>query len=411
MLRSLAEYCMMMTSNVSSWSVSDAVVSDGASATLAALIVVPGWDLSLLTSASASVVSGGITNAIWCIGISPPLPPGAPSHALVRVFGAGSSVFIDREADTARVAALASRGLGPLLYGAFANGRVEQWFADTRPLEPAEMSAPHHASAIARATAALHVGAADLLITSEAGDFFPPPVLWRRVTSWLDVASAAATTTTTRSLAVRYAREAAAWAETALGAAAAARWSDKARARAEAAAESPALATARAAGAAAGLCVVFAHNDLLSGNILVPTTSGTSPSDVAVRLIDTEYAAPNYLGFEIANHWFEICGFEVDLSRFPSVEARADWTRAYVDAGGAGSAGAAALAAGPAAAAAFADELASTATRFVVASHLWWGSWALVQAGLTTSSCDFDYGAYAERRLALIDKHAKEFFE
>ena len=375
---------------------------------------------------------------------------GTPSHALVRVFGAGSSVFIDRETDTACVAALASRGLGPLLYGAFSNGRVEQWYENMRSLEPAEMGELDLAAAIARATAGLHVGASDMLANfSAAGDV---AVLWGRINSWLDVAAAAAEGDIECRDWVAQARDTAVWAKNALDAGAALRWSEAARARAEARHESSAISDARAAGAAAALTIVFAHNDLLSGNILVSTliddekrgeVQGDSEARCrAVRLIDTEYAAPNYLGFEIANNWMEICGFQVDLLLFPSATTRRDWVRAYVRAGGAGIAGAAVLAAGSDCTNAFADELAVTAARFVIASHLWWGSWALVQAGQqnvsantqpltpsndtatasnTTSSTtttstatdtqEFDYRRYSRRRLELTEKHIAEFFE
>lgn len=418
------------------WPVSSLNVIDGASAIRVALSLVPGWSLLDFYCASSSVVSGGITNAIWCIHITCPVPMGTPTYALVRVFGAGSSVFIDRETDTARVAALASRGLGPLLYGAFTNGRVEQWYENTRPLEPAEMGEPELAAAIARATAALHVGASDMVTTfaavvvggdsssSSGGDGDDGAVLWGRINSWLDVAAAMGGIECSDRVA--RARASAMWAKNALNTnAAAVRWSEAARARAEAQGESSFIADARAAGAAAALTIVFAHNDLLSGNVLVSSLEDDKKNEARhrdVQLIDTEYAAPNYLGFEIANNWMEICGFEVDLTLFPSPTARRDWTRAYVRAGGAGIAGATVLAAGSDCTDAFADELAISALRFIIASHLWWGSWALVQAGqnndstntttttTTTTTQEFDYWGYSQRRLILIEKHIAEFF-
>ena len=39
----------------------------------------------------------------------------------------------------------------------------------------------------------------------------------------------------------------------------------------------------------------------------------------------------------------------------------------------------------------------------LLASHLFWGSWSTVQAG--TSSIDFDYAGYAQRRFAAFFLH------
>ena len=47
---------------------------------------------------------------------------------------------------------------------------------------------------------------------------------------------------------------------------------------------------------------VFAHNDLLAGNILLDKVNDK------VYLIDFEYGGTNYRGFDIANHWNEWAG-------------------------------------------------------------------------------------------------------
>lgn len=48
--------------------------------------------------------------------------------------------------------------------------------------------------------------------------------------------------------------------------------------------------------------VIFAHNDLLLGNILVDEETDT------VRFIDYEYAAYNYQAYDIGNHFAEFAG-------------------------------------------------------------------------------------------------------
>lgn len=58
-----------------------------------------------------------------------------------------------------------------------------------------------------------------------------------------------------------------------------------------------------------------------------------------VRLIDFEYASPNDIGYDIANHWLEYASdyhsgaaHELDYSRLPSASARDAFCRAYVGA-------------------------------------------------------------------------------
>ena len=50
--------------------------------------------------------------------------------------------------------------------------------------------------------------------------------------------------------------------------------------------------------------VVFCHNDLQEGNILHTRTSAHEPGRDVI-LIDYEYCAYNYRGFDLANHFLE----------------------------------------------------------------------------------------------------------
>lgn len=47
---------------------------------------------------------------------------------------------------------------------------------------------------------------------------------------------------------------------------------------------------------------MFAHNDLLLGNVIYDEPNGT------VSFIDYEYAAYNYQAYDIANHFNEFVG-------------------------------------------------------------------------------------------------------
>lgn len=74
--------------------------------------------------------------------------------------------------------------------------------------------------------------------------------------------------------------------------------------------------------------VVFSHNDLQEGNILITNDSINSDQPNLV-LIDYEYCSYNYRGFELANHFLEYTMnykakeypyFKVDSSTYPSIE-------------------------------------------------------------------------------------------
>lgn len=199
---------------------------------------------------------GGITNSLFCASCEG-CPPG-----LVRLFGAGTELLIDRAADDATTAALAASGLGVPLLARFGNGRVEGYLA-ARPLEPVEMGerAPVDlAMRIAREVAALHC------LEGMPNCDLRAPLLWPTLTRWLRLA---------RSPEASFGDPAAAAAYATLdlaGLASALEWLQgqlpcpplQATASADGA-----LEQARASAVALASSVVFAHNDLLSGNILV----------------------------------------------------------------------------------------------------------------------------------------------
>ncbi|XP_057369110.1 ethanolamine kinase 2-like [Daphnia carinata] len=127
--------------------------------------------------------------------------------------------------------------------------------------------------------------------------------------------------------------------------------------------------------------LVFCHNDLLLANILHDKDKNS------IQFIDFEYAGPNYQAYDIANHFCEFSGVEdYNPLRYPHEEFRKKWVTVYlktfqkhqtVD-----------------------DEtvnlLLGRVERFTLASHFFWGVWALIQAA--HSSIDFDFVGYASLR-------------
>ena len=166
------------------------------------------------------------------------------------------------------------------------------------------------------------------------------------------------------------------------------------------------------------------------------SSSSSGPgSEPHLRLIDFEYAAPNYAGYDIANCWCEHCGFlPFSLEGgFPTPAQQAHFaqeylagcgvcvpTAAWYRGGGAASGGAGAgSAAGDvtgsgddAVSAAFVREFVARCLAFALASHLFWGLWAAIQAAGAEHEADFDYAAYAHARLGGCGwgKHRAELF-
>lgn len=122
--------------------------------------------------------------------------------------------------------------------------------------------------------------------------------------------------------------------------------------------------------------VVFAHNDLLLGNIIY------TESQNKVTFIDYEYAAYNYQAFDIGNHFAEFAGLDVaDKSRYPSKEFQLQWLREYLETWRAQDDGSVTRS--------DVERLYVHVNKFALASYLFWTVWALIQAEHSTIDYDF----------------------
>ncbi|KAK6530891.1 hypothetical protein TWF281_007725 [Arthrobotrys megalospora] len=155
--------------------------------------------------------------------------------------------------------------------------------------------------------------------------------------------------------------------------------------------------------------IVFGHCDLLSGNVIVlpkkEKRTGFCPADIGsaeelqVTFIDYEYAIPTERAFDIANHFSEWTGFDCDYNLIPTSPTRKSFIKSYLESFRSFKT----------------DEKEQTTTASGVTEEeietvmkevdsfrgipgFYWGIWALIQA--TISQIDFDYAAYAELRLA-----------
>ncbi|KAI4198813.1 MAG: hypothetical protein LQ350_005054 [Teloschistes chrysophthalmus] len=139
--------------------------------------------------------------------------------------------------------------------------------------------------------------------------------------------------------------------------------------------------------------LVSAHCDLLSGNIIVhPHEAGVSPEVETVSFIDYEYATPAPAVFDLANHFAEWGGFECDYNALPTRSVRRAFIGEYLNCY-------ASHAPLPADMdqLSYGDRLFNEIDEYRGIPGLYWGIWALIQA--TISQIDFDYASYAEIRL------------
>lgn len=136
--------------------------------------------------------------------------------------------------------------------------------------------------------------------------------------------------------------------------------------------------------------LVFAHCDLLCANVIMSRTDD-HPS-TTVSFIDYEYATPSPAAFDLANHFAEWAGYDCDYSAVPTVSQRRafihEYVRVYANLNPSG----------------LEHDLQTEEDRLMAEVDVfrgvpgfYWGIWASIQAMI--SDIDFDYATYSESRL------------
>ncbi|XP_046432545.1 ethanolamine kinase 1 [Neodiprion pinetum] len=139
--------------------------------------------------------------------------------------------------------------------------------------------------------------------------------------------------------------------------------------------------------------VVFAHNDLLLGNVLHNAKENT------VTFIDYEYSAYNYQAYDIANHFAEFVGLDVpDYSLYPDETLQRDWLRLYLEE----------YNGTPDVTENEIKKLYIHVNKFLLLSHFFWGCWSLIQS--EHSLIGFDFLEYASIRFNELFKKKDQLF-
>jgi ethanolamine kinase len=294
------------------------------------------------------VFHGGYTNAVFKATTK-------QSSYVIRVYGADTNLFIDREEEIYHLLLFKRLGLGPQIVCAFQNGACTEYL-NGRALTPEKTRDLNSAKKVARKLAALHVKG-DILLSSMCVERVPLLKI-KFLNSWLNlVPNELPSVEDTRRL-------------------------EEIKAKYGPLPEA-ALSVLKLVEEVTSP-VLLCHNDLCCGNIL-------QSEEGDIWFVDMEYAGINYRGFDIAQYFCEFAGVaEPDYSFFPSKDFQLEWLRAYLEEE--------TLLKGSSEVVQQkdVDRLYLEVKHFVPACHLVWGIWSLFQANL--SKIDYDYLSYAGLR-------------
>ncbi|KAI0882718.1 kinase-like protein [Annulohypoxylon maeteangense] len=303
---------------------------------------------------------------------------------LLRAYGHGTDVLIDRHRETQNHELLMNHDLAPELLARFDNGMIYRYIRGT-VTQPADLRESPIYLAVARRLAQWHAivpciyeahpltngvngdaNASRDKVIAHAAPGKPSPNVWTVMQKWIFALPTDTEAQRTRQADLQ----------------------QELTKLIEELSERPGLGDN-------GL--VFAHCDLLSGNVIIePQSTYTKEGgeqQKEVSFIDYEYATPSPAAFDLANHFAEWGGFDCDYNVLPTRAQRLEFIREYIHTY-------------------FSllpdkpiniDEEAETQKLlaeidiFRGVPGFYWGIWALIQA--TISHIDFDYAEYAEIRL------------
>lgn len=330
-------------------------------------------------------VSGGLSNLLYYCALPGSQQPihGEPTRVLLRIYGQlhGEKALEGLVTESVIFTMLSENQRGPRLLGVFPGGRIEEYIP-ARPLQTSELSDPVLSRLVAEKLAQIHL--MDVPINKE------PRWLWDTMNRWLGnvqdfmseqhsdpVAKARAKQLMNYSLKLEL------------------DWLKEF------------LTSIRSP-------VLFCHNDLQEGNILLRLDSQESnQSQPELVVIDFEFCSYNYRGFDIANH---MCEWTYDYSnenppyfwashdRFPTQEQQKMFLESYLQA--------------------FkreqptmaqhilkenVEQLLKEVQAFTLASHFFWGLWSVCYASIST--IPFDYWEYGEERFEAYFKHKALMFQ
>ncbi|XP_052496039.1 choline/ethanolamine kinase isoform X1 [Budorcas taxicolor] len=305
------------------------------------------------------VCSGGLSNLLFRCSLPDHLPSVGeePREVLLRLYGAILQGVDSLVLESVMFAILAERSLGPQLYGVFPEGRLEQYIP-SRPLKTHELRDPVLSAAIATKMAKFH--GMEMPFTKE------PHWLFGTMERYLkQIQDLPPTGLPQTNLLEMYSLK------------------DE-------------MGNLRKLLDTTPSPVVFCHNDIQEGNILLLSEPKNTDS---LMLVDFEYSSYNYRGFDIGNHFCEWVYdytheewpfYKAQPANYPTEGQQLHFIRHYL----------AEVKKGEAISQEeqrnLEADLLEEANRYALASHFFWGLWSILQASMST--IEFGYLEYAQSR-------------
>ncbi|XP_070829092.1 choline/ethanolamine kinase [Chaetodon trifascialis] len=321
-----------------------------------------------------SIVSGGLSNLLYLCGLPDHVPSVGeePRHVLLRVYGAILQGVDSLVLESVMFAILAERTLGPKLYGIFPEGRLEQYLPNTR-MRTEQLSDSTISAEIATKMARFH----EMLMPFNK----EPKWLFGTIDKYMD-----------QVMKLNFVREAHVK-------------KYKKLMKLDLPAE---LESLRALLAATPSPVVFCHNDIQEGNILMLEDRDETSTD-RLMLIDFEYSSYNYRGFDFGNHFCEWMYdytynqwpfFKARPENYPTREQQLHFIRNYLSEQRRHSVASMDQTQ-------IEEDMIVEANRYALASHFLWGLWSIIQAKI--SKIEFGYMDYSQCRFDAYFKQKKLF--
>ncbi|KAG5884736.1 hypothetical protein JTB14_037765 [Gonioctena quinquepunctata] len=318
------------------------------------------WKMVSAKNIGFKHISGGLSNLLYHVSLPDPLLPKTqdePKEVLIRVYGQthGEGAIEALITESVIFTLLSERGLGPKLHGIFPGGRIEEYI-NARPLLTRELAEEKLSVLIALKMASIH--------SMEVPLHKEPDWLWNTLDRWLRTCDAKSTENMPECARILLEKTDFAVEKIWL----------KNRLEAE---DSP---------------VVFCHNDMQEGNILIHRDADKENNEEPeLVIIDFEYCSYNYRSFDIANHFAEWVYdytepnhpfFKEDWSKYPTEKERLAFIKTYLHETGSRE--------NP-------KKVLREVEVFSLASHFFWAVWAFINA--ETSNIPFGYWEYACARL------------
>ncbi|KAG6403868.1 hypothetical protein SASPL_136102 [Salvia splendens] len=143
--------------------------------------------------------------------------------------------------------------------------------------------------------------------------------------------------------------------------------------------------------------IYWADYKLLSAALIITIDTIRSSTSGKLYFIDFEYGSYSYRGFDLGNHFNEYAGYDCDYNLYPSQDEQFNFFRHYLKPDTPHEVSEEAL-----------DALYAETNIYMLASHLYWAIWALIQAKM--SPIDFDYLSYFFLRYNEYKKQKEKCF-